>query len=105
MADNYKTLAQGQITAVAAPLYTVGGGTQSIVRSITLVNTDTVPRTISLFVNGTGAVNKILSNRTLAPDETLEIPTIKTLAAAGTIQGVADLGAKVSYTISGLEIT
>lgn len=105
MPDNYKVLSQGQLAIAAAPIYTVSGGTQAIVRSITLVNTDSVSHVISLFVNGTAATNKILSNRTIAPDETIEIPTVKTLAPSNTIQGVADLGAKVTYTISGLEIT
>ena len=104
MADNYKVLAQGQLAAAAGAIYTVPGATQAIVRGIVIVNTDTTTRTISLFVNGTGAANKILSNRTLAQDERLEINGVITLAAAGTIQGVADVGAKVTYTISGLEI-
>lgn len=105
MADNYGVKAQGQLAAAAAAIYTVPGANQAIVRSITLVNTDASPRTVSLFVNGSGAANKILSNRTLAADETVTINTVYALATGQSIQGVADVGAKVTYTISGLEIS
>src|SRR6185312_3964333 len=37
--------------------------------------------------------------------EHLEVPTVKTLATGNTIGGVADVAAKVTYTISALEIS
>lgn len=105
MPDNYKVLAQGQPGVATAAIYTVPGATQSIVRSIVIVNTDAAPRTVDLFVNGSAEANRILPTTTLAVGERIELNTIICLAAANTIQAKADVAAKVTISFFGLEIS
>lgn len=104
MADNYKVLAQGQLSNVAGVLYTVPGGGMAIVSRIVLVNTDTGAHTATLFVNGTAAANEIMPATSINPADRITDEGRMTLAATNTIQGVADVASKVTYTIFGLEI-
>jgi hypothetical protein len=104
MADNYKTK-QGQFPASTGSLYTVPASTQSIVRSIVIVNTDSTSHTINMFVNGAAAANQTLKNRTLVAGERIELNAVHTLAASDQIQGNADTGAQVTFTMAVLEIT
>lgn len=105
MADNYKVLAQSQPGTSTAAIYTVPGSTQTIARSIVIVNTDSAPRTVDLFVNGAAEVNRILPTTTLAVGERIELNTILCLAATNTLQAKADVAAKVSISVFGLEIS
>lgn len=58
--ETYKVLDQRQLAAAAATIYTVPASTQAFIRSITVVNTDTVNAvTFQLFRGGTGAANAI----------------------------------------------
>jgi hypothetical protein len=57
--ETYKTLYQGQLAAAAATVYTAPASTQSFVKSIHVVNTDTVSHTFQLFINGTTASHAI----------------------------------------------
>lgn len=105
MADTYGVLSQTQLPNAAAAQYTVPGATQAIVGSIVLVNTDASPRTVSLFVNGSGAANKILDSVSIPANTRYVLNDVMTLAATNTIQGVADVAAKVTMTVFGLQIT
>lgn len=108
MADIYKVLAQGQLAGAVAAVYTVPASNMAVVRSIVLVNCDTVTRTVQLFVNGTGDANRILGSSanpiSLAPGERIELNSVVTLEATNTIRGMADVAAKVTVTVFGLEI-
>lgn len=108
MADVYKVLAQGQLQAATASVYTVPAATMAIVRSVILVNTDTVARTVQLFVNGSASGNAILGSAgapvSLAPGERVELNSVMTLAATNTIRGVSDAANVVTMTVFGLEI-
>jgi hypothetical protein len=57
--DSFKKLAQGQLPAAAATIYTVPGSTSSIVKSIVLDNTSGVSQLVSMFMDGTAATNRI----------------------------------------------
>lgn len=58
--ETYKVLDQRQLAGAAATIYTVPSSTQAFIRSITVVNTDTVNAvTFQLFRGGTAAVNAI----------------------------------------------
>lgn len=57
--ETYKVLYQGQLPSAAATLYTVPASTTAFVKAISVVNTDTVPRSFQFLVNGTAAVNQI----------------------------------------------
>lgn len=55
----YKILDQRQLASSVATIYTVPSSTTTFVKTITIVNNDTAARTFSLYLNGTGAANKI----------------------------------------------
>ncbi len=58
--ETYKVLAQGQLAASAATIYTATANGPTFVRTITLVNTDTVSaNTFQLFRGGTANANAI----------------------------------------------
>jgi hypothetical protein len=105
VADSYKVMAQSQPSTTTAPIYTVPGSTMAIVRSIVIVNTDSTPRTVDMFVNGSAEANRILPTTTLQVGERIELNTIVCLGAGNTIQAKADVTAKVTVSIFGLEIS
>ena len=105
MAENYKVLAQGQLPSTAGILYTVPGGGMAIVSRIVLVNTDGASaHTATLYVDGTAAANEIMPATSINPNDRITDEGRMTLGATNTIQGKADAGAEVTYTIFGLEI-
>jgi len=57
--ETYKVLDQRQLAASPATIYTVPGSTTGFVRSIMVVNNDTVSRTFQYFRAGTAAANAI----------------------------------------------
>lgn len=53
-AENYRTLAQGQLAASAATIYTAPASAYALVRGVEIVNTDTsASQTFQLFIGGT----------------------------------------------------
>lgn len=106
MTDTFKRLAQGQIAATAAAIYTVPASTSTIIKGVRITNADTgASHYFTLYDGGTTAANQILGQTTLQPNETFIDDTSYTMAAAGTIQAVADTASKLTYTIYGMEIT
>lgn len=56
----YKVLAQGQLAASVGTLYTVPASTETIIKTISLVNANSNKRAgIQFMIGGTGNVNKI----------------------------------------------
>lgn len=105
MTDTYKVLSQTQLPNAAAAQYTVPGATQAIVRSIVMVNTTAGAITVSLFVNGSAAANKILDTYSIPANTRVELNSVMCLAATNTIQAVASSAASVTMTVFGLEIS
>lgn len=67
--QSHDMLAQGQLAASPAALYTCPASTQAFVLSIHIVNTNTAVRTFQLFLNGTAASNAITPVFTLRPEQ------------------------------------
>lgn len=105
MALTIQALGDGQLGAAKATLYTVPADTQTIVKSITLVNTDTSDRTANLYINRGGTSRRIIPTAlTLDANGGMAIlDTVFTLEAADLIEGDASVAAKVDYTINGTE--
>lgn len=104
MAVSVKQLANGQLAAAKATLYTTPGATQAVIRSITLVNTDSSARTVNLYVNGTGTSRRITpKDLSLAAGTMHEIDRVITLEAADIVEGDASVANVVDYVISGVE--
>lgn len=114
-----KRLAYGQLTNANATLYTAPavvtptGSTQGcLLKSITLTNTDTAQRTVTLYKvesGGSAAANRMLLSALPIPaGYTLVISWNdegNTLNSGETIQGLADVTLKVTYDLNGVELT
>ena len=101
-----KNLGQGQLgTSPAGDLYTVPTATSAIVKTITVVNTDTVARIVNLYIKVSGqTARKIIPVNTILPaGYSLETDEEFTISAADKIQGDADAASKLDYTLSGVE--
>lgn len=57
--ETFKVLDQRQLASSPATIYTAPTSTEAFIKSISVVNTDTVPRTFQLFRGGTAASNAI----------------------------------------------
>jgi len=107
MAYTIKNLANGQLPSSLGDLYTVPSGTSAIIRSITLVNTNTTTETINIYyLQSGGTARRILpQNLQLAAGNSLTVDVILTLGAGDKIQGQTTTASKVDYVISGVEST
>jgi hypothetical protein len=99
-----KALASGQLAGSKGTLYTVPGSTQAVVKSITLVNTDSVTRTVNLYVNTAGTSRRICpKDLSLPAGAMFELDRVITLEAADLIEGDASTATVVDFVISGAE--
>lgn len=105
-----KPLVQGTLlTASLATYYTVPGSTTATVRAITLCNTDSVARTVDLYLVANGgsasAMNQILKGLTMNPSETIIDDSVRAMNAGDFIRAVASVTNVVSLRVDGAEIT
>ena len=100
-----KQLANGQLPVSIGTLYTVPASTSTIVKSITLVNTDTVTRTVNLYIS-TGTARRIIpKDLSLLAGESFRVDEVFTLEATHLIRGDASAASVVDYVISGVQET
>lgn len=93
-ADGFKVLAQGQLPGSAGVLYTVPGSTSTLIKEITLKNTDVLPIAITLYVGGTAATNQIYQATVPANGTAIYANNGWSLYdASGTLQFVGNTGA------------
>ena len=102
-----KSLADGQLAAAKVALYTVAANTQAIIKTITLVNTDTSTRTVNLYICVSGGTSRriIPKDMSLGAAYCLIFDDELTLEAADKIEGDASVARKVDYVINGVEET
>lgn len=105
MPENYKKLYQGQLSSAAATLYTVPSATQTIIKGIRIVNTDTSDRTVKLWHDGTADTNLILPATTIKAGGWGEFDGVITMETADTLSGEASVASKLTVTIYGLEVS
>lgn len=104
MTDVFKPLGQAYAPAsTGAAIYTVPSSTMAIVREIRVVNTDSAPRDVTIFANGTTGDKQIVGLRTLQPNETMTETCFITLAAGGSIQSLGSLASKLAVSVWGAE--
>lgn len=106
MTVSIKALADGQLAATKGTLYTTPASTETIITTITLVNTDSSARTVNLYAqrDGTNSRRIIPEALSLAADGgTLVFDNKITLEAADLIEGDASAASVVDYVISGVE--
>ena len=100
-----KSLADGQLAAAKATLYTVPALTTAIIKTISYVNTDIAARTVNLYIKtSVGTSRRIIpNNMTLGVGYMMVYDDEITLEAADEIEGDADAATVVDFTINGVE--
>lgn len=106
--ETYKTLYQNQLAASPATIYTATANGPTFIRTIDIVNTDTVARTFQLFRgSGVAAVNQITPLWTILAgcsahyDDGLGWQFYNTSGQLLTAQGGTLIGALDNYSLSG----
>jgi hypothetical protein len=99
-------LANGQLAAAAAALYTVPAGTTTIIKTITYVNTSS-SQSVNLYVKkAAGTSRKIIpSNMVLGTSYCMLYDDEMTLAVGDQILGDATNANQVDYSVNGVEKT
>lgn len=99
------------LTTSTAGYYTVPAGAVTTITQASLVNSDTVNRTVSLWVVPSGgspnAANIRIKDKTLTPGESW-VPFViigKKMGQGATVQAVCDANSVVSLDLSGTEVT
>ena len=101
--------AGAQLTASAAPYYTVPANTITTISACSLTNSTATARTVTMHLVPNGgsanAANMILSARTVAPGETYNVASAigQTIPAGASIQSLSDVAAAVTLIASGYE--
>lgn len=105
-----KALLDGTLlTASSTTLYTAPASTTAVIRSITLCNTDTVARTVTIYIVQSGGSigddKKIFDEFSLAAGETIVDDTLRVLETGDTLRGLASTASVVSIRADGSEVT
>ena len=107
MTITIKSLADGQLANTKGTLYTVPASTETIIKRITLVNTDSSARAVNLYFKASGGTSRRITPKdySLAVGALLVMEDEVTLEAADIIEGDAAAATVVDYVISGVENT
>ena len=105
-----KTLCQGTLLGVAAAtLYTTPASTTTTIRSITLCNTDTVTRTVTIYMVASGGAigdaSTVFKTLPILASETITDIALRVLETGDFFSALADAASKVSIRVDGAEIT
>ncbi len=103
MSLTIQALANGQLPNAKGTLYTCPAATQAIVKSIILVNQDSVTHTVNLYFKRTTSRRLIPLALILLTGAAAYLDDVITLEAGDLIEGDADTATQVDYTISGTE--
>jgi hypothetical protein len=97
-------LADGQLPSSKGTLFTVPSLNVAILKSIILVNTDTVnPMTVNLFANfGSGSRRITPTDMILPPGAKYEDSSNVTLEAGDILEGSCSSAAKVDFSLGGV---
>lgn len=100
-------LADGQLAAAQADIYLVPAVTTAVVKTITLVNTNTTVETVNLYLlKASGTARRIIpEDMQLNPGYLLETDMEYTLGPGDSIQGDTTTASKVDFTVNGVEET
>ena len=105
MGLSIKLLADGILPTTVGVLYTVPGGSQTIVKTIKVVNVGSVT-SVNMYVNsGAGDRHIVPSNLVLTSGSMFVSSDTMTLETGDAISGDATVSGTVDYTIFGVENT
>jgi len=106
MALTGKQLADGQLAAAKATLYTTPAGTTTYVKSIICHNTHAANTNVAvLYVQPSGGTSRIIAKVALTPLDTLYVDDAIVLDTGDLIRGSATNATEVDYAVFGAEET
>jgi hypothetical protein len=105
-----KMVAGSALTGSAATYYTVAATVQqAVVKEVEFCNTDSVPRTVTMYIipsgGSAGVANEVYAAVTIQAGETKTFSRSTVMLAGGFIQALASSAAVVSFNVSGVEYT
>lgn len=100
MANTFKVLARGQNITSASTVYTVPGGTTTLVNNILVANNSTATQSYNIAFNNVNAAIGV----TIPANDTAVLDIKQVLTPSETIRVFAS-SASVAFHISGLEIS
>ena len=105
MTVSIKSLADGQLANSKGTIYTTPASTETIIKSIILVNTNTSSETVNLYFKASGGTSRRLipKNTSLPASNSLIMDDLVTLEAADILEGDTTTASKVDFVISGVE--
>ncbi|MCH7603409.1 MAG: hypothetical protein IIB54_11640 [Planctomycetes bacterium] len=105
MAISIKSLDDGQLANSKGTIYTVPADTQTIIKRITLVNTNTTTENVNLYFKADGGTSRriVVQDVPIAATALVIMDDEITMEAADILEGDTTTGAKVDFVISGVE--
>lgn len=104
-----RLVAGSALTDSLATYYTSGTATTAIVKEITFCNTHTSAITVDMHIIPTGGsaavANQIFQDLALQAGETKKFSVSEVMPSGSFIQASASTAAKVSFSVSGVEVT
>ena len=100
-----KLLAEGQLAAAKATIYTVPVGMQAIIRNVAFGNVGGVTENLNLYVKKSGGTSRLFSKAQLDPNEFAHEEDIGTLDAADELEAETTNATSVDFSVMGVEIT
>jgi hypothetical protein len=99
-----KVLAEGQLAAAKATIYTVPAGLQAIIRDVAFGNIGGLTENLNLYVKKSGSVSRLFSRAQLDLDEFAHEEDIGTLDAGDELEAETTNAASVDYSVHGVEV-
>jgi len=101
-----KSLADGQLADSKGTIYTSPASTQTIVKSIILVNTNSSAEAVNIYFKASGGTSRQITpvDKSLAASAKTEVlEKDLTLEAADILEGDTTTASKVDFVISGIQ--
>lgn len=100
-----KLLANGQVPAAVAALYTVPAATRAVIRTVAFTHVAGGLQTVQLYVRKSAGTRRKFSRAVLDTDEFAHEEDIGTLEAGDSIDAETTNAASVDYSVHGIEVT
>jgi hypothetical protein len=98
-------LANGQVAAAKATIYTVPAATQAIIRTVSFAQVAGGTQVVILYVKKAAGTSRVFSRAQLEANEFAHEEEIGTLDAADELEAETTNAASVDYSIHGVEVT
>jgi len=105
MSISGKQLADGQLAAAEADMYTVPGSTRTFLSGIVCNNTGAGDNTVVLYLTPSGGTSRCIAYMSLGTHQTMYFDERLILDAGDKIRGYATNATQVDYVICGAEET